>query len=57
VTIGSEVRVVLPGDRKLIGTARAIDREGRLIIDCGGESVAVSAGDVFHLRPRDKNGL
>ncbi|HYB35626.1 MAG TPA: biotin--[acetyl-CoA-carboxylase] ligase [Mycobacterium sp.] len=57
MTIGSEVRAVLPGDRKFIGTARAIDREGRLIIDCAGKSVAVSAGDIVHLRPRDKHGL
>jgi BirA family transcriptional regulator, biotin operon repressor / biotin---[acetyl-CoA-carboxylase] ligase len=57
VTIGSEVRAMLPGDRKLIGTARAIDREGRLIIDSGGKSVAVSAGDIVHARPHVKYGL
>jgi BirA family biotin operon repressor/biotin-[acetyl-CoA-carboxylase] ligase len=57
VTIGSEVRAMLPGDRKLIGTAHAIDREGRLIIDRGGEFVAVSAGDIVHLRPGGKHGL
>ncbi len=53
VTIGSEVRAVLPGDRKLVGAARAIDGEGRLVVDCDGESVAVSAGDIVHLRPLD----
>ena len=53
VTIGSEVRAVLPGDRELVGAARAIDGEGRLVVDCDGESVAVSAGDIVHLRPLD----
>lgn len=57
VTIGSEVRAVLPGGRELVGTADDIDREGRLVIDSGGKSVAVSAGDIVHLRPRDKSGL
>ena len=50
-TIGSSVRAVLPGGRKVVGTATAIDDEGRLRIDADGDVVAVSAGDVVHLRP------
>jgi BirA family transcriptional regulator, biotin operon repressor / biotin---[acetyl-CoA-carboxylase] ligase len=57
ITIGSEVRALLPGGRKLVGAARAIDGEGRLLVDSGGETVAVSAGDIIHLRPLDKSGL
>ncbi|MGH3633877.1 biotin--[acetyl-CoA-carboxylase] ligase [Mycobacterium sp.] len=51
VTLGSRVRATLPGDRDIIGVARAVDELGRLCIDTGGETVAVSAGDISHLRP------
>jgi BirA family biotin operon repressor/biotin-[acetyl-CoA-carboxylase] ligase len=51
VTIGARVRAVLPGDREIIGDARAVDDQGRLCIDTGGETVVVSAGDIVHLRP------
>jgi BirA family biotin operon repressor/biotin-[acetyl-CoA-carboxylase] ligase len=57
VTIGSQVRAVLPGNHTLVGAARGIDREGRLVVDAGGETVAVSAGDIIHLRPLDTSGL
>jgi BirA family biotin operon repressor/biotin-[acetyl-CoA-carboxylase] ligase len=50
-TIGSAVRAILPGQREIIGTAQSIDEQGRLCIRSDGESVAVSAGDVVHLRP------
>jgi BirA family transcriptional regulator, biotin operon repressor / biotin---[acetyl-CoA-carboxylase] ligase len=57
-TIGSEVRAVLPGNRTLVGAARGIDGEGRLVVDAGGgDTVAVSAGDIIHLRPLDTSGL
>ncbi|MRG60534.1 biotin--[acetyl-CoA-carboxylase] ligase [Agromyces sp. CFH 90414] len=51
-TIGSEVRVELPGDRLLVGTAERIDRDGRLIVRdrANDEPQAVAAGDVTHLR-------
>jgi BirA family transcriptional regulator, biotin operon repressor / biotin---[acetyl-CoA-carboxylase] ligase len=51
VTIGSRVRASLPGDRELVGVARAVDETGRLCVDTGGETVAISAGDITHLRP------
>jgi BirA family biotin operon repressor/biotin-[acetyl-CoA-carboxylase] ligase len=50
-TIGREVRVQLPGDRVLAGLATGVDRAGQLLIrPDGGEQVAVSAGDVIHVR-------
>jgi BirA family biotin operon repressor/biotin-[acetyl-CoA-carboxylase] ligase len=50
VTIGSQVRAILPGGRDVVGVARSIDEQGRLHIDSGGDEVAVSAGDIEHLR-------
>ena len=50
-TLGSEVRVVMPGDRELIGVAERLDRDGRLVVrDGNGEAQSVAAGDVTHLR-------
>lgn len=51
VTLGSRVRASLPGDREIVGVARAIDDLGRLCIDTGGQIETVSAGDITHLRP------
>jgi BirA family biotin operon repressor/biotin-[acetyl-CoA-carboxylase] ligase len=56
-TIGSRVRAVLPGGREVVGMARSVDEQGRLLIDSGGDSVAVSAADVVHLRPIRPAGL
>jgi BirA family biotin operon repressor/biotin-[acetyl-CoA-carboxylase] ligase len=56
-TIGSPVRAMLPGGREIVGTARAIDQQGRLCIETrDGETLPVSAGDVVHLRPLDRSG-
>jgi len=50
-TLGSEVRVELPGGRELIGVAERLDRDGRLVVrDRNGEPQSVAAGDVTHLR-------
>ena len=51
-TIGGVVRVELPGGTDLVGTAIALDRSGRLIVEdqMNGELQAVAAGDVTHLR-------
>lgn len=46
-TIGRRVRLELPGDRAVEGTAQAVDDAGRLVVD--GTTCAV--GDVVHLRP------
>lgn len=53
LTLGMPVRAELPGDRALVGVARDVDEQGRLVIDTGGDLVTVSAGDIVHLRPAD----
>ncbi|MEV8351785.1 biotin--[acetyl-CoA-carboxylase] ligase [Streptomyces niveus] len=50
-TLGRAVRAELPGERRLVGDAVAIDGDGRLVIATeGGGQEAVGAGDVVHLR-------
>jgi BirA family transcriptional regulator, biotin operon repressor / biotin---[acetyl-CoA-carboxylase] ligase len=51
VTLGRQVRVEMPG-REFEGLAQDISEDGSLIVD----GVAVSAGDVIHLRPRGRGG-
>jgi BirA family biotin operon repressor/biotin-[acetyl-CoA-carboxylase] ligase len=54
VTLGSRVQASLPGDRQVVGVADSVDETGRLCIDtsgAGGQTVAISAGDITHLRP------
>lgn len=51
VTVGSRVRALQPGDNEVLGEAVAVDDQGRLVIDTDGGPVAVSAGDIVHLRP------
>ncbi len=46
-TLGRRVRVELPGDRTVEGTAEGVDDAGRLVVD----GTAYGAGDVVHLRP------
>lgn len=50
LTLGKQVRALLPGDREIIGTATDLDELGQLHIDTGTQTVAVSAGDITHLR-------
>lgn len=51
VTIGTEVRVELPGGARLEGTAIGLDGDGALVVEQrAGEQRAVTAGDVEHLR-------
>jgi BirA family biotin operon repressor/biotin-[acetyl-CoA-carboxylase] ligase len=45
-TLGREVRLALPGDQSVTGTAEAVDDDGRLVVD----GTAYAAGDVVHLR-------
>ncbi|OHR37953.1 biotin--[acetyl-CoA-carboxylase] ligase [Corynebacterium sp. HMSC074C04] len=53
-TIGSNVRVELPGDRVLVGKAVGVRADGELIVtDEAGTSHFVAAGDVFHVRATD----
>ena len=52
-TLGSAVRVDQPGLPPLRGVAEALDDDGRLLVrpsGAGSEVVAVSAGDITHLR-------
>ena len=51
-TLGSQVRVLLPGGDELLGAAIGIDGSGRLSVkkSSDGRVVAVAAGDVTHLR-------
>jgi len=50
-TLGRRVRALLPGDREIVGTATDLDELGHLHIDTGAQTIAVSAGDITHLRP------
>ncbi|MEJ2885332.1 biotin--[acetyl-CoA-carboxylase] ligase [Actinomycetospora aeridis] len=51
-TLGREVSVMLPGDRRLEGRAVDVDRDGRLAVRTpDGDTTVVSAGDVVHVRP------
>lgn len=49
-TLGTRVRAVLPGGREVVGNAIDLDEAGQLRIDTGTQTVAVSAGDLTHLR-------
>lgn len=50
-TLGREVRVLLPGGGESFGVAVGLDGTGRLLVrDDRGETSALSAGDVTHLR-------
>ncbi|GAC69764.1 biotin--[acetyl-CoA-carboxylase] ligase [Gordonia soli] len=52
-TIGRRVRLVLPGDRTVEGTATGVDAQGRILVDADGERIVAAAGDVTHLRAID----
>jgi BirA family biotin operon repressor/biotin-[acetyl-CoA-carboxylase] ligase len=52
-TVGQVVRVELPGGTHLEGRAVGVDDHGRLEVETSGEVVAVAAGDVVHVRPRE----
>ncbi|GAA3874631.1 biotin--[acetyl-CoA-carboxylase] ligase [Leifsonia kafniensis] len=51
-TLGSHVRVELPGGEDLLGVATGLDPQGRLIVadEATAEARFVAAGDVTHLR-------
>ncbi|MDA8312555.1 MAG: biotin--[acetyl-CoA-carboxylase] ligase [Actinomycetota bacterium] len=50
-TLGRQVAVEMAGGRRLLGTASALGDDGRLVVATAEGDVAVSAGDVVHLRP------
>jgi len=50
-TLGREVTVTMPGTEPVTGTATGVDGAGRLEVRTTGGLVAVTAGDVVHVRP------
>ena len=51
LTLGRQVRIELPGDMEMLGTATDLDVDGRLIVTDGdGAARSVAAGDVTHVR-------
>lgn len=49
-TLGSQVRLILPGDTEVVGEAVDVDEAGRLLVDTDTGRVVAAAGDVTHLR-------
>ncbi|MEX2503380.1 MAG: biotin--[acetyl-CoA-carboxylase] ligase [Egicoccus sp.] len=49
-TIGEQVRVSFPDGSAVEGRAVDLDRDGRLVVDTPERQIAVSAGDIEHLR-------
>lgn len=49
-TIGRDVRVELPSGDPVVGRAAGVDDQGRLLVDAPGGPVALSVGDVVHVR-------
>jgi BirA family biotin operon repressor/biotin-[acetyl-CoA-carboxylase] ligase len=50
LTLGREVRAILPGDLEEQGRASTIDDSGRLVLEVNGQPRAVAAGDIVHMR-------
>nr|WP_239521311.1 biotin--[acetyl-CoA-carboxylase] ligase [Blastococcus saxobsidens] len=51
-TVGSAVEVTMPDGSTLLGTARAVDWDGRLVVDTPEGTVELASGDVRHVRTR-----
>ncbi|MFM5904827.1 MAG: biotin--[acetyl-CoA-carboxylase] ligase [Micrococcales bacterium] len=50
LTLGRQVRAILPGEQELVGHAVGIDESGRLVLEVDGIATAISAADIVHLR-------
>ncbi|WP_236865886.1 biotin--[acetyl-CoA-carboxylase] ligase [Brevibacterium daeguense] len=50
VTLGSSVRVELPGGQELVGRARDLDPAGNLVVETADGEHRITAGDVIHAR-------
>ncbi len=51
-TLGTRVRVEMPGGEEFVGEARELAPDGRLVLrGDDGRPLSISAGDVIHLRP------
>lgn len=55
-TIGSRVRVDLPGGDQVTGTATGVGDHGMLLLDTAEGPTSVAAGDVVHLRGAGTEG-
>ena len=51
VTLGRRVRIHLPGDRTVEGTATGVDEQARLLVSGVAGEQAFNVGDVVHVRP------
>ncbi|WP_105566953.1 biotin--[acetyl-CoA-carboxylase] ligase [Microbacterium halophytorum] len=51
VTLGQEVRVMMPAGDDIVGTAVTLSGDGRLVVGTASGLVDVAAGDVVHVRP------
>lgn len=57
-TIGSPVRIELPGDAVVAGVAVDVDPDGAIVLrNANGVRSRYAAGDVVHLRPADDGGV
>jgi BirA family biotin operon repressor/biotin-[acetyl-CoA-carboxylase] ligase len=55
LSLGSEVRVEMPGGTALVGIAEDVDPQGHLLVlEPDGHRRAIAAGDIVHLRPADR---
>lgn len=55
LSLGSEVRVEMPGGSALVGIAEDVDPQGHLLVlEPDGHRRAIAAGDIVHLRPADR---
>ncbi len=52
-TLGQTVRVERPRD-VIVGQASGIDEYGQLVVEVDGDEVAISVGDVVHVRPHEE---
>ncbi|MFM6980955.1 MAG: biotin--[acetyl-CoA-carboxylase] ligase [Micrococcales bacterium] len=50
LTLGRQVKAVMPGDSEIFGKAVALDDDGRIVLEVDGKLVAVAAGDIVHMR-------
>lgn len=50
LTLGQAIRIELPGDRSVSGTAIEVDDDGRLLVDVDGSIETFDVGDVVHAR-------
>jgi BirA family biotin operon repressor/biotin-[acetyl-CoA-carboxylase] ligase len=55
LSLGSEVRVEMPGGSAVVGIAEDVDPSGHLLVlEPDGNRRAIAAGDIVHLRPADR---